>query len=62
MSQDNIGANQTPKSKIPGCFFGFLAAFIGGLGMLLILVHKTHHVAHLKRFKSHSLNGVCRTA
>jgi len=25
-------------------------------------VHKTHHVAHLKRFKSHSLNGVCRTA
>jgi len=25
-------------------------------------LHKTHHVAHLKRFKSHSLNGVCRTA
>ena len=24
-------------------------------------VHKTHDVAHLKRFKSHRLNGVCRT-
>ncbi len=24
-------------------------------------LHKTHYVAHLKRFKSHRLNGVCRT-
>jgi PAS domain S-box-containing protein len=29
---------------------------------LIEVLHKTHHVAHLKRFKSHSLNGVCRTA
>jgi cell division ATPase FtsA len=34
---------------------------IGGF-LLEALMHKTHHVAHLKRFKSHSLNGVCRTA
>jgi len=26
------------------------------------IVHKTHDVAHLKRFKSHRLNGACRTA
>ncbi|MBT7069518.1 MAG: class I SAM-dependent methyltransferase [Anaerolineae bacterium] len=30
-------------------------------GLFSEKLHKTHHVAHLKRFKSHSLNGVCRT-
>jgi len=29
---------------------------------LLHRLHKTHDVAHLKRFKSHRLNGACRTA
>jgi len=31
-------------------------------GLKSAIMHKTHDVAHLKRFKSHRLNGACRTA
>ena len=44
----------SPLRKITGQFRSFQEG-------TLDYVHKTHHVAHLKRFKSHSLNGVCRT-
>jgi hypothetical protein len=42
-------------------FENFDSDFVASVQPVAIL-HKTHHVAHLKRFKSHSLNGVCRTA
>ena len=40
----------------------YLLALLNSSLTQALLLHKTHHVAHLKRFKSHSLNGVCRTA